>query len=339
MKLIVLFSVVSAVSAILYYYFVRHRKVCHDLQIESDTRLEKSFYPEIEKCHRINTKAITCSCEDFRQEREQFRHDDPRRLCKHLVKSFIDAQALPEDLAFFKEGIARCAEEHIGFPAQRVKHDKLLDDRRISIMIRKEAMEEDPWIDVYYEARRYRYSLEMEKWADETVPPHEKQILGFLFEKAGKPIPEAILNSVKTPKCVPDEKKEAGNRTAGGKAGGFCDVESLLRNLLPTDSELALKETRSYLAVTFSGSRRWICRLYLNARKSRYIEFPGGRRYEMEGIEDIGKYKEELINAYRQNSPKKGKARMLFQMNENAPSRCGLSSMEGRDNTSYFSRN
>lgn len=338
MKWIVLLSVVSAVSAIL-YYFARHRKVRQDVQIERDTCPEKSFYPEIEKCHRINTKAITCSCEDFRQEREQFRHDDPRRLCKHLVKSFIDAQTLPEDLAFFKEGIARCAEEHIGFPAQRMKHDKLLDDRRISIMIQKEAMEEDPWIDVYYEARRYRYSLEMEKWADETAPPHEKQILGFLFEKAGKPIPEAIRSSMRTPKRMPDEKKEAENRTAGGKAKEFCDVESILGTLLPFDRELALKETRNYLAVTFSGSRRWICRLYLNTRKSRYIEFPDGRRYEMEGIEDIGKYKEELMNAYRENSPKKGKERMLFQMNEKTPSRYSVSSMEGRDNMKYFSRN
>lgn len=337
MKGAFIIAAVVIVAAAL-YYFIRRQKRQNDFQIYIDPHAEASFYPEIEKCHEINTKAITCSCTDFRKEREQFRHDDPRRLCKHLVRSFIDANSLPEDLMLYKEGIERSDEGHNGFPTDKKRFDELIGGKRISIMIPKEKSEEGPWIDVYCDAKRHSYSPELEKWAD-TTPPHEEQIVRFLFEKIGKPIPEAILKRIKTLPRIPLEERGKDLKTADKKPEACYDVESVLRTILPPDGELTLKETRSYLAVTFNGSRKWICRLYVNSKKSKYIEFPDGRRYELSGVEDIAEYKEALLNAYSENSPKKGKARLLFPMNENSPSSYSVTSMESRDNANYFSRN
>ncbi len=327
------------IVAVALCFFIRRQRRRSGIEIYIDPRAEANFYPEIEKCHEINIKAITCSCPDFREGREQFRHDDPRRLCKHLVRSFIDANSLPEELVLYKEGIERSDEDHSGFPTNRLKFDKLIGDKKISIMIPKEVTENDSRIDVYCEAKQYSYSPELESWANETAPPCEGEIIRFLHEKIGKPIPEERLDSIKTLPRIPAEKSKNEYGAADGGPEEFYEVESLLRTLLPPDGALTLKETKSYVAVTFNNSRKWICRLYLNARKSKYIEFPDGRRYEFNAVEDIAKYKEELMNAYSKNGPKKGKARMLFPRNETAPSTYSVTSMESRDNAPYFSRN
>jgi hypothetical protein len=333
----VLIAVIVGAAAL--FYVQKRRKQQSDLSITIDADTETSFYPEIEKCHEINIKAITCSCDDFRKEREQFRHDDPCRLCKHLVKSFIDANSLPEYLMLYKEGIQRSAENHSGFPADRTRFDKSIGAKRVSIMIPKAVHEDDFWIDVYCEAKGYRYSPESDKWADETAPPLEYEIIRFLYEKIGRPLPEARLNLRKPFLPLPIEHKKKEYKPTDDGAKGLQAIESLLRTLLPPDGELTLRETKNYLVVAFNGSRKWICRIYLNFRKSNHIEFPDGRRYELNGIEDIASYKEELINTYREQSPKKGKARMLFPINEHVPSPYPMTSVERRDTIHLFSRN
>jgi hypothetical protein len=335
--LVLITSVVIAAGTL--WLLKRRHKRNSGLELTIDPESEGSFYPEIEKCHEINTRSITCSCQDFREGREQFRHDDPRRLCKHLVRSFVDAGSLPEDLMRYKEGIEQSAEDHAGFPSDGKMFDTLVRGETVSIMIRKEASEEEPWTDVYYEAKRYRYSPALDKWVKETVPPYEGEIIRFLYEKIGKPIPDARLKSIQTLSCVQTEKREKEGKNAEEESERFCLLESVLRTLLPPDGDLALKETKSYVAVTFGGSRRWMCRFYLKSAKSKYIEFPDGRRYELNVIGDIAHYREQLIDAYHARSPKKGKSRMLFPANEKIPSRYNVSSVESRDRAHLFSRN
>ena len=333
------FIAVTVVSCGALFYVIRRRKLKDDLAIPINADAETGFYPEIEKCHESNTKAITCSCEEFKKNHEQFNHDDPRRLCKHLVKSFVDARSLPEYLMLYKEGIQRSSENHSGFPSDRTRFDTFISGKRVSLMIPKAVSEDDFWVDVYYEAKGYHYSPTSEMWADETVPPHEYQIITFLYEKIGRPVPEARLNLRKPFLPLQIEQREKECKPADAGPIGIQATELLLRTLLPPDGELTLKETKSYLAVMFNGSRKWICRIYLNYRKSRYIEFPDGRRYTFRRVEDIANYKEELINTYREQSPKKGKARMLFPVNDQVPSRYPVTSIDGGDTLHPFSRN
>jgi hypothetical protein len=238
----------------------------------------------------------------------------------------------------FKEGIEWCHESHSGFPTDKRRFDTFNAGEKISLMIPKETSEEDPWVDVYCEGRRYRYSPKLQGWSDEKAPPREGHILGFLYEKIDRPIPEAVLNAIKTLE-VAAEKRKNEKTTAESTQGEFCDVESVLRTLLPPDGELTVKETKNYVAVLFNGSRKWICRLYLNARKSKYIEFPDGTRYKLTAAEDIAYYREQLMNAYSEMSRRKKKTRLLFPMIENASSNCNAASVESRNNTHLFSRN
>lgn len=338
MKWAVIIVVVNILGAAFYYFKIR-RKRQNDFERNITSAAEENFYPEIEKCHEINTRSITCSCQDFRKEREQFRHDDPRRLCKHLVRSFIAADSLPEELALYRQGIERSAQAHNGFPADRRRFDKVLGGKKISIMIPNEVTEEDPLIDVYCEGKRYGYSPESGKWADRTAPPHEGQILMLLHEKVGRPVPGARPGDIKT---LPDgaiENSERECRVAEEEPERFMIIGSFLKSVLPVECELAFKETKSYVAVTINNSRKWICRLRLNSKKSKHIEFPDGTKCEFDVAEDLMKYREQLLTAYSERAGKKAKARMLFQAKENNASTPDLSPVEGRDNVSYFSRN
>ncbi len=90
--------------------------------------------------------------------------------------------------------------------------------------------------------------------------------------------------------------------------------------------------------VAFDGSRNWICRLSVHPKKSKYIEFPNGGRYELNGVEDIKKFKDQLMNAYSE-SGLKGNTRPLFPMDGRGPSGFGVSPVKGRDDVNNFSRN
>jgi hypothetical protein len=335
---LVFIAVVAGITAVLCYLKGRRSRRT-DPEVIDDSSSGNSFYPEVEKCHAINSKSITCSCPDFRKDREQFRHDDPRRLCKHLVKSFVDARSLPEELELFRKGIELSAEDHSGFPADRRRFDRLVSGKKISLMVPKEVTEEDPWIDIYYEAGRYRYSPSNEKWADDIAPPGEAEVIRFICEKVGVAIPESILNRTVTASHIKEEGTKRREPAPHRASEGLKDAERLLREILPPDGELALKETKSYLAVTFRGSRKWICRLYLYSKKARYIEFPDGRRYAFREMKDISGYRDQLLNAYGEQRPRTGNARMLFPMGENSSATLGQTPAESHDSVRFFSQN
>jgi hypothetical protein len=332
MKWFVLVVFINIV-AVAFYYLSRRRQRRHVPESDIDSNSGANFYPEIEKCHEINTRNITCSCEDFRKEREQFRHDDPRRLCKHLVRSFVDAGSLPEELVLYKRGIERSAEAHNGFPACGKRFDKVLGGKKVSIMIPKEVCEKGAVIDVYCEGGRYGYSPESGNWIAK-APPREGQILMFLHEKLGKPVPGEM------------EKLSGGAAEDSGKDRGVAEEEperfmiigSFLKSVLPVE-HIAFKETKNYVAVTINDSRKWICRLHLNSKKSRYIEFPDGTRCEFSVPEDIMKYRERLLTAYGERAAGKAKRRVLFQGKRSDASSLDLLPVESRDDTSFFSRN
>ena len=337
MASVVLVTSVFVVAGTL-YFFQRRRKRDRDPGVLIDSS-EGSFYPEIEKCHEINARSLTCSCQDFREGREQFRHDDPRRLCKHLVRSFVDAGFLPADLQLFKEGVERSALEHEGFPADRKRFDTLLRGKAFTVMIPGDIAVEGSLIDVYCEAKCYRYSPSLEKWAEEAIPPYEGEMIRFLYEKIGKPVPEARLKTRSSSVPAKAEKGGEGPGTAEKEAERLCALASVLRTLLPPDGDLALKETRNYIALTFNGSRRWICRLHLNSRREKYMEFPDGKRHSLNSMEDIVRYKAQLLSAYGEKSPRKGKSRTLFPANETMPSPYRPASAGQREDVSSFSRN
>lgn len=56
--------------------------------------------------YRVHLQRLTCTCPNFHEDREGFSMDDPRRLCKHLVKGLVDKKYVHEKLRGHVEKIS-----------------------------------------------------------------------------------------------------------------------------------------------------------------------------------------------------------------------------------------
>lgn len=61
-----------------------------------------------------DTNNLTCTCLDWKEKRHQYATDDPRRLCKHIVKK-LDTNALPKSIKYFRESIEYYQSHDKGF--------------------------------------------------------------------------------------------------------------------------------------------------------------------------------------------------------------------------------
>jgi len=191
------------IIAFAFYYFKRQSTQREPVNVEAkktDVSIEKiNSFSEPDKSYEVNATLITCTCPNFEEERQKFPLNDPRRLCKHLVKHFLKNNSLPANLCFYKDGIEWCAQYNRGFPLDKNIFDYFIEEKRISIMIPKMITEDDYWINVYYDGKHYGYTLAFEKWSYDTPPPYEEQIVRLLYKQIGDPIPEPLpLNSIRT---------------------------------------------------------------------------------------------------------------------------------------------
>ena len=46
----------------------------------------------------------TCSCLDWKETRQEYELDDPRRLCKHIINK-LDLNNLNDSLKYFRESL------------------------------------------------------------------------------------------------------------------------------------------------------------------------------------------------------------------------------------------
>lgn len=81
------------------------------INIEND--IVKSFTNDDVE-YNINLSELSCTCKDWTLERFIYAKNDPRRLCKHLIKR-IDLKTLNEDLKYFREKIQYHKEQQNGF--------------------------------------------------------------------------------------------------------------------------------------------------------------------------------------------------------------------------------
>lgn len=68
------------------------------LNIESSTTPDKAYV--------VSLNELTCNCPNFSEDRAGFAANDPRRLCKHLVKGLTDTGYIPDSLKTHIEKIA-----------------------------------------------------------------------------------------------------------------------------------------------------------------------------------------------------------------------------------------
>jgi len=87
---------------------------------------------------------------------------------------------------------------------------------------------------------------------------------------------------------------------------GFFIVKSILAETVPLSS-IAARDTKSYFGVLLNdNNRKWICRLHFNSMTNKYLGIhlsdKEETKFTIENIEDIYKYKEELVNTVKRLS-------------------------------------
>jgi len=93
----------------------------------------------------IDLNELNCTCPDFLEERNNFNKNNPKRLCKHLIKEIIHTNYIDKnkDLNFFKSEIKDYFERKIGFAKNYIFQD--LNKIRILYVC------DSSWIKIYDE--------------------------------------------------------------------------------------------------------------------------------------------------------------------------------------------
>lgn len=91
----------------------------HALDDRKDSKLFVRYVRDIEKInnrdYETDINNLTCSCKNWKLLRSQFPIDDPRRLCKHLIKK-IDIDNMDSNLNRYKYEIKFYKNKNSGFP-------------------------------------------------------------------------------------------------------------------------------------------------------------------------------------------------------------------------------
>ncbi|MBS4068677.1 MAG: hypothetical protein KGZ62_08755 [Sulfurimonas sp.] len=98
--------------------------------------------------YNTNIVKLTCSCPDWKETRQQYKLNDPRRLCKHIINK-LDVNNLPLEISKFKESIEFYQEKEWGF---KRNFDKIFTLKDLTLL---DSLD---WIDIYDEdGNHYSY--------------------------------------------------------------------------------------------------------------------------------------------------------------------------------------
>ena len=92
--------------------------------------------------YNTDSKNQTCTCLDWKETRQEFKLNDPRRLCKHIVCK-LNIDNLPTKLKYFKKSLEYYQKNQKGFTKDFEKVIYLSEvDCKIFYL-------KDDWINVY----------------------------------------------------------------------------------------------------------------------------------------------------------------------------------------------
>lgn len=162
--------------------------------------------------YAVNMTRIECSCPDFYKRRRLFPSADPRRLCKHLIRTYLREGAPDHDfdlyLIFFQ---LFC--ESSGFPLgyRRVLTDS--DGYRFEIV----AWEDAHWFNVitthpgFHEVGDvFGYSPYEFRWASGEEAPDARDVEATINAMVGQKLPEPLEAEVEVYRRVAPENAHRG---------------------------------------------------------------------------------------------------------------------------------
>lgn len=119
---------------------------------------------------------LTCSCPDWKEKRYQYTTDDPRRLCKHIVKK-LDLNTLPKTIKHFRESIEYYQSHGKGF--NDFDFDKIIylpqNDLKVFGF---ENLFHAIWMNVY-DKEGHRYGFLINEHSFEFIWAKQKKPIGY----------------------------------------------------------------------------------------------------------------------------------------------------------------
>lgn len=110
----------SSISIISEDHFKKSLEEKRECPLNEKLHLESFTTPGKE--YEINLPELTCTCLNFAEDRLKYQKNDPRRLCKHMVKTLVDYEYVPDGLNIYAEKIAVAAFYRGGFPGYESKN-------------------------------------------------------------------------------------------------------------------------------------------------------------------------------------------------------------------------
>ena len=143
--------------------------------------------------YKIDVLEITCTCPDFSDRRSGFNRDDPRRLCKHLIRALLENGELPESMDKYCDKLQGIADEGRGFPLTKKLVNHLIDGYPFEIWLCDTQNISDPkyaWCDVYEKGKRYAYNIIEKRWSYKDAPKNSDDVVRLIHEELRLPPPE-----------------------------------------------------------------------------------------------------------------------------------------------------
>jgi len=117
--------------------------------------------------YSINEIDLSCSCPDFQKSRSYFAADDPRKLCKHVIKFLCENQQ-QHQFELFKEKLDWCYEKERGFPLFGEQFKSADNEFEIVGFMPSENQwnfnSEGFWIELYYKNTRFAFNPVFQTW-------------------------------------------------------------------------------------------------------------------------------------------------------------------------------
>ena len=148
------------------------------------------------------TLPLTCSCPDFTSQRTEYRADDPRRLCRHLVKKLWEKDSLPAEFLEYREELVEENKGGLkGFYPYAHRENTLI--RGKNLVIFADAYDENSslyQITLFYDGKRYIYEPETGKWGGGKIPEHAEVIRYWVKDMLPRfqprPLPESCIRTI-----------------------------------------------------------------------------------------------------------------------------------------------
>ena len=135
-----------------------------------------NFLNSIKNEYSTDIEKLTCTCLDWQEKRCQYAMDDPRRLCKHIVKK-LDLNSLLKAVKYFRESIVYYQSNNKGF--NDFDFDKIIHLPQNDLKILGyENLFHGIWMNVY-DKEGNRYGFLIDRYTFAFIWAKEKKPIGY----------------------------------------------------------------------------------------------------------------------------------------------------------------